>query len=77
MPNTFDHTSHGDATLSLTTTTPDGGSLYQSWTICACGVDGLRDRLGPPQNESYATADTARMIAEATANTPGNIHLSG
>lgn len=69
------HDNHGNTTLSLTTLDNNGGMLFQSWEICACGAPGLRERLGPPHSESYADATTARAIAEATFHTPGNIHL--
>lgn len=74
MRNDFDHTNHGNATLSLAIPDHNGGRTYQSWEICACGVPGLQERLGPPQQESYADADTVRATAQAVLNTPGNIH---
>jgi hypothetical protein len=67
------HETHPDATLSLVEETSDGGRLFQSWTICACDLPRLRGRLGPPQNESYATADAVRATAEAVLAVPGSV----
>lgn len=71
----IDHAGHGNTTLALTTTTEDGGQIHQSWTICSCGTQGLRERLGEPHSENYADAATVRAIAEAVLNTPGNTLL--
>lgn len=71
----IDHAGHDDTTLSLTTITEDGGQIHQSWEICSCSAQGLREQLGEPHTESYADAATVRAIAEATINTPGNTVL--
>lgn len=75
MPGSNPHEAHGDATLSISEVTTGGGQLFQSWTICACTLDRLRDRLGPPHHESYATPEAARAIAEAALHQPGNVHV--
>lgn len=67
------HESHGDATLSLTEETADGGRLFQSWEICACDLPGLRARLGPPHHESVATAEAVRATADAVLRIPGSV----
>lgn len=67
---------HGDATLSLTEETADGGHLYQSWIICECNLAGLRARLGPPEHETTATAESVLAAAQAVLNTPGRVHWS-
>jgi hypothetical protein len=75
MPGSNPHDAHGDATLSISEVTTGGGQLFQSWTICACTLSRLRDRLGPPHHESYATPEAARAIAEAALHQPGNVHV--
>lgn len=75
MPNTTDHPGHGTTTLALTTTTEDGGKIHQTWDICSCSAQGLRERLGEPHTEGYTDAATARALAEAALNTPGNTVL--
>ncbi len=67
------HESHGDATLSLTQETGGGGRLFQSWTICDCTLPALRERLGPPANESVATPEAVRATAEAVLQIPGSV----
>ena len=67
------HASHGDATLSLTQETGDGGRLFQSWTICDCTLPALRARLGPPAHESVATAEAVRATADAVLRVPGSV----
>ncbi|WP_435113760.1 hypothetical protein [Nocardiopsis synnemataformans] len=70
-----DHDNHPNATLSIATPTADGGRIFQSWEICACGVPGLRDQMGPPHQESYAEAATVQATAQAVLDTPGNIQF--
>lgn len=62
------HDSHPDATLSLTEHLPDGSVVYQSWTICACSAPGLRDMLGDPHHETYATREQFEATAQAVAD---------
>jgi hypothetical protein len=70
------HAGHPDVTLSLTEERPDGGRVYQSWTICGCTLDGLRARLGPPEHESVATAEAVRSIGEKVRGQPGSVQIS-
>jgi hypothetical protein len=67
------HDEHGNATLGLTEETADGGRIFQSWTICACTLAQLRERLGPPEHESVATAEATREIAAAVRRQPGSV----
>lgn len=69
------HKNHGDVTLSLTEETPGGGRVFQSWTICACGLDGLRARLGPPQHETVSTPEAVAALGKAALNQPGSVHF--
>jgi hypothetical protein len=70
---------HDDVLLSLVTVTGDGGRVYRSWTICECSplLARLEPLLGPPQMETYATADAAATLIEVVAGQPGRIHLLG
>lgn len=65
---------HAEAMLTLATTQPDGGLLHQSWTVCECGLAGLRSRLGQPQQESLATREQVRATALAVLQVPGVMH---
>lgn len=76
MTTTDNHDAHGDATLSLTTDTEDGGKVFQSWTICACNVPGLRAMLGEPHNESISTAEQVQTLAHAALE-HGGIQFGG
>ena len=69
------HEGHGDATLSLSEMTADGGQVFQSWIICACTLARLRNRLGPPRHESYTTAEAVRAIGDAVLTQPGSIQV--
>lgn len=75
MPASDPHDKHGNATLSLAEETTDGGRVFQSWTICACTLGPLRARLGPPEHESYATAEATREAGEAVLRQPGSVQV--
>lgn len=63
---------HGDVILSLTEETPGGGRRFQSWTICDCALPALRSRLGPPEQETVADAETVRRTGEAVLAAGGS-----
>ncbi|MEV4287415.1 hypothetical protein AB0K40_18065 [Nonomuraea bangladeshensis] len=69
----LDHTGpgHGDATLALTEVNEDGSMLFQSWGICSCGLQQMREKLGPPRMESYATAEQVLATGLAVMDVPG------
>ncbi|WP_280410561.1 hypothetical protein [Nocardia asiatica] len=69
-----DHGTHGNALLTLTTETSDGGRITQSWTICECSGTGIREGLGAPRQQSFATAEQVAVLAR-TALEQGGIHL--
>lgn len=66
---------HGEADLTLAAKLPDGGLLFQTWTICECRLAGLRARLGPPHQESAHTAETVRATGHAVLQVPGITHV--
>ncbi|MER7500499.1 hypothetical protein AB0L05_27955 [Nonomuraea pusilla] len=70
-----DHTGHGEATLALTEVHQDGAMLFQSWGICACLLGPLREQLGQPRMESYATAEQVLATGLAVMDVPGVTHL--
>jgi len=65
------HESHGKVTLSLIEELPDGGRVFQSWTICDCTLPALLARLGPPEYRTVADAETVLRTAEAVAGVTG------
>ena len=75
--NVHEGPGHGNEILSLATANPDGSRTHQSWTVCECTANALRARLGPPQQESFATEDAVRATAQAVLNQPGTVDLSG
>jgi hypothetical protein len=75
MAVTDPHEGHGTATLSLSEETADGGQVFQSWPVCACALGRFRERLGPPQHESYSTPEAVRGIGEAVLSQPGSIQV--
>lgn len=68
---------HADVTLSLSGEAPGGGQWHQSWTVCECGLAGLRARLGSPEHESMADAEAVRRVAQFVLGDPGRVHLLG
>jgi hypothetical protein len=75
MPASDPHEEHGNATLSLAEQTADGGQVFQSWTICACTLGTLRKFLGPPEHESFATAEATSEIGAAVLRQPGSVQV--
>jgi hypothetical protein len=75
MPAIDPHAGHGNVTLSLAEETADGGRVFQSWTICACTLGALRARLGPPEHESFATAEATREVGEIVLGQPGSVQV--
>lgn len=69
------HASHPDVDLTLAEHRPDGTRIFQTWTICACGLAGLRERLGPPQQESVQTPETLAATARVALSVPGVLHM--
>lgn len=67
----IDHTGHGEATLALTEVDDDGAMLFQSWAVCACLLGPLREQLGQPRMESYATAEQVAATGRAVLEVPG------
>lgn len=67
-------TGHGEVDLTLASRLPDGGRMYQSWTVCECTAAYLRSKLGEPQNETVATAEQTRTVAEQVLK-HGGVHL--
>lgn len=68
------HENHGNVVLSLTVDTPDGGSVHQSWSICDCTLPALRARLGPPHQETVASAEAKMETALHVLNQAGLVH---
>ncbi|MCK2219761.1 hypothetical protein MF672_039090 [Actinomadura sp. ATCC 31491] len=73
----IDHTGpgHPDVHLTLAEMQPDGGAVFQTWTICGCTVGRLRAHLGTPHQESVQTLESLRATGRAVLQTPGAIHL--
>lgn len=67
----IDHTGHGEITLALTETHADGAMLYQAWGVCSCLLSPLRDQLGTPRTEAYATAEQVEAQGRAISQIPG------
>ncbi len=65
---------HGDIALSLSGETPGGGRWFQSWTVCECGLAGLRTRLGEAQHESISDAGAVADMASHARDHPGSVH---
>ena len=68
---------HADITLSLTGAVDGGGHWHQAWSVCECGLGGLRAQLGPPLHESMSDADAVRRVAEFMLDDPGRVHMFG
>lgn len=66
---------HAEILLSLSGDLPDDGMWHQGWTVCECGLDSLRAKLGPPHYESLAGAETVRRTAESVLHDPDRTHL--
>lgn len=71
------HEGHGTVTLSLTEQLDGGGLLYQSWAVCACTLPAMRKQLGPPRNESMATAEQVEATGQAVLSVDSGARLSG
>ncbi|GII88252.1 hypothetical protein Ssi03_62420 [Sphaerisporangium siamense] len=69
------HADHGDVTLSLAEQLPDGGLLYQSWPICACTLEALRARLGPPRHQSLATREQVETTGRAILSVDSGLKM--
>jgi hypothetical protein len=63
--------------LVLGTPAADGSILTRAWTICAYAAEGLADQLGPPEAESFATAEVVDNVATALYAVPGVIRTGG
>ncbi|MET8866475.1 hypothetical protein ABZW11_26355 [Nonomuraea sp. NPDC004580] len=72
----IDHTGpgHPDVHLTLAEMQPDGGALFQTWTVCGCSIGRLRTILGQPHQESMQTLETLRATGSAVKDIPGVIH---
>jgi hypothetical protein len=72
-----EHQGPGHAVLTLTLSGPgeNGGLWHQAWAVCECTTVLMREDLGPPQLESFATAEAAARARRLVMNDPGRVHL--
>ncbi|MFI9591148.1 hypothetical protein [Nonomuraea sp. NPDC052265] len=70
------HADHTSGVLSITEPTSDGGELHQSWEMCGCTLNQLRETLGIPDHQLLATAEQAQATGRAVDSIPGITHLT-
>ncbi|MEU4406219.1 hypothetical protein AB0F88_16985 [Streptosporangium sp. NPDC023963] len=69
------HSEHTPGVLSITTMTSGGMQVHQSWQMCGCTLDDLREALGAPDHELMATGEQAQAAGRAIDAIPGITHF--